>query len=92
MDGGAYPSESPYIRNTIVPSDERHSLIWALAHALQHDLWIVFSLDKSSEEATHRDLNLIRASVWRTAGRNGMRITSQVTHGELYVRHLIEDE
>ena len=86
-DGDKYPSESPAIRGSRLPDDPNKmpSWSWALAHAMEHDLWLVVpaGMDASTRRA---DISKARAGVWRTGLRRGLEMTSEYVYPNIYIR------
>jgi hypothetical protein len=85
---GWHPSEQEAIRTErIYPPNMLGSWSWAISHAELNDLWVVVPLDTSSPEARAKDINILRASIWRTGvGRRGHELTSTVFEDRMYIR------
>jgi len=87
-DGNKNPAESESIRTKVldVPSNElqQDSWKWALDRmdASNTVMWLVVPIDQTDEQ---RDLGVARATIWRTARRNKMEVTSEYIAPNLYV-------
>ena len=84
--GGLFPSESEALRTNREPDDpnKKMSWAWALSHLQVNDLWLVLPIDQSKDIRT--ETNKARASVWRTAGKRGINLTSQYEKPNLYIK------
>lgn len=82
-DGDKYPSESVLIRNNVVETDiKQPSWSWALSKMATEGLWLVIPVHQDREQT---DLRTARSSVWRTAHRRGIEVTSEYVKPNLYV-------
>ena len=87
-DGDKYPSESPSIRNNVLEPDPEDTVLdswlWALnkMEKTKNSVWLVVPIDQTDEK---RDLNVARASIWRTARRNHIELTSEYLAPYLYI-------
>ena len=91
-DGDKYPSESVAIRSNKLPDDPNRmpSWSWALSKASSEDLWLVIPIHGIDEASTKADLSHARASVWKTAQRHGLPVTSEYVYPNLYIKVVTE--
>jgi len=87
---GQHPSEDERIQmDRIIPEDAIASWSWAMVHAELNGYWLVIQLDDSTPEVRRRDINTVRASVWRTCqNRRGLDLHSTVVGDRMYIRSL----
>ena len=88
-DDDKYPSESHAIRNNRLPDDPNKvatSWVWALNYAQVHDVWLVVPIRGIDEDSVKANINVARASIWRTGHRHGLELTSEYVYPNLYVK------
>ena len=91
MDGGLYPSESDKVKYGRVDTEILHyTYRWAFDQMEENDWWLVFQLGGSREQCRERAKKR-RAAIWRSAEREGRKITSQLLFPNIYFA-LVDDD
>ena len=88
-DGDKYPSESETICHDFVPEDPnaQTSWAWALGKVEVEDLWLVIPISQDGDfDAIRKDTDSVRASIWRTGSRRGLKVVTHYLAPNLYVK------